>query len=82
MLTLPETGWGGCSDRQASGTQAIGDLARAAGLELATQQRLDVHCPRAGELGDRADVIAVPSQTGLELVELRPASRDEGSAGV
>jgi hypothetical protein len=69
LLTLFETGLS--SDRQAGGAQAIGDLARAGGLELAAEQGLDVGRLGAGELGDDANVIAVPPQPWLELIELR-----------
>src|SRR4051794_32920574 len=74
LLMLFETGWAWAQiGRPAARRRSV--ISRAGGLELAAEQSLDVGRLGTGKLGHGANVIAMPSQPWLELVELR---REDG----
>src|SRR4051794_3182352 len=59
------------SDRQAGGHELGGELLAARGLELAPKQRADLALPGADQIGEVGDVVAMPAQPRLQIVELR-----------
>ena len=57
------------SDRQAGGTHLVGELVGPGRVEIAAQQLSDLGGSGVELLAERAEVVAVPGELGLEIVQ-------------